>query len=83
MQRPQPQPQPQQRGAGATTARGVEINSVRDLLPFLRGAPVTYRFEKHKVSGHPTQPNQALLEPTHALALALPSAALLRFLVGF
>ncbi|KAK3151225.1 hypothetical protein QOZ80_3AG0243270 [Eleusine coracana subsp. coracana] len=33
----------------AAALPGVEINAVRDLLPFLQGVPVTYRFAKHSV----------------------------------
>ncbi|GJN31070.1 hypothetical protein PR202_gb19425 [Eleusine coracana subsp. coracana] len=38
---------PQLPAAAALPA--VEINAVRDLLPFLQGVPVTYRFAKHSV----------------------------------
>ncbi|TVU47528.1 hypothetical protein EJB05_07132, partial [Eragrostis curvula] len=39
---------PEQRPATAALT-GAEISSVKDLLPFLQGVPVTYRFEKHRV----------------------------------
>ncbi|KAL6644817.1 hypothetical protein ACP70R_016425 [Stipagrostis hirtigluma subsp. patula] len=39
-------PLPEQRGATAA----VDISGVRDLLPLLRGVPVTYRFSKHNAT---------------------------------
>lgn len=48
--------QPEQRG-GANAGAAVKVNGVADLLPLLRGVPVTYRFTKHNVSSpSPVQP---------------------------
>ncbi|KAM3314142.1 hypothetical protein ACQJBY_033163 [Aegilops geniculata] len=42
--------QPEQRSGANAVGAAVRINGVADLLPFLRGVPVTYRFAKHNAS---------------------------------
>ncbi|KAI4993964.1 hypothetical protein ZWY2020_008277 [Hordeum vulgare] len=42
--------QPEQRGGASAVGAAVKVNGVVDLLPFLRGVPVTYRFIKHNAT---------------------------------
>ncbi|KAL5217164.1 hypothetical protein ABZP36_017848 [Zizania latifolia] len=43
-------PPPTTKEKQTATARGTEISSVKDLLPFLHGVPVTYRFDKYNAT---------------------------------